>query len=382
MNRIIGAITVAVCVGALPARLDAQAVQAGPVTVTPTGRVQVQFSTTSIGEEDLPVDADAVDPSAFEARRVWLGARLEVDEWITGRLEVDFASGAELRDAWMNLGFHPAFQLRIGQFKKAFSRIELISSSESAPIERGVRIRGLTDALQTFPGNALLPGDQYGILEGLGYVGRDVGISAHGRLGRISYRVGVFDGNGPGRAAATGAMAAAARLAYRPFAGAPLSMAAALSYRQLDLAAGPPDNDVDGTAFEVDVEWGDFGRPGVHLVAEADMGDNLSTDGTFLGGQGVLAYFLPTGTAAREPVFAFLRSLGNDRIQGVEPSFRVGYGDPDTDRDDDHGWLLTPGINLYFSGRNRLMFGWDAFLTGEDTLGAEHAFRAQAQLYF
>jgi hypothetical protein len=38
-------------------------------------------------------------------------------------------------------------------------------------------------------------------------------------------------------------------------------------------------------------------------------------------------------------------------------------------------------VNLYFFGRNRLMFNWDVFLAG-DRFENENALRAQAQFYF
>ena len=40
-------------------------------------------------------------------------------------------------DAWLNLAFSDAAQLRIGHFKKPFSRLELMSSTRILPIEHG-----------------------------------------------------------------------------------------------------------------------------------------------------------------------------------------------------------------------------------------------------
>jgi hypothetical protein len=41
---------------------------------------------------------------------------------------------------------------------------------------------------------------------------------------------------------------------------------------------------------------------------------------------------------------------------------RVSWGDPDGAVEGDEGVLLTPGFNVYFAGRNRLMLNWDVFV--------------------
>jgi hypothetical protein len=91
-----------------------------------------------------------------------------------------------------------------------------------------------------------------------------------------------------------------------------------------------------------------------------------SPDENFLGAQGIVAYFLP---------------LVGKKLEGLEFAGRVSYGDPRGDVDEDEGLLLTPGLNLYFFGRNRLMFNWDFWSAG-DRFESENALRAQAQFYF
>ncbi|HUF05754.1 MAG TPA: hypothetical protein VMP86_00035, partial [Candidatus Binatia bacterium] len=83
-----------------------------------TGRVQVQYNTTSVDDDDLgPGPGPRVASSTFETRRVRLGARVSVEEWITGMAEVELALGnLAMRNVFMNLAFSDGFQLRMGQF--------------------------------------------------------------------------------------------------------------------------------------------------------------------------------------------------------------------------------------------------------------------------
>jgi hypothetical protein len=122
----------------------------------------------------------------------------------------------------------------------------------------------------------------------------------------------------------------------------------------------------EGNAVELDAELGGF-RNGVWILAEMARGTNLATDGKFMGAQGVASYFLRTGSG---------------RIEGIEPVARVSWGDPDDDVEEDAGLLVTPGINLYFFGRNRLMFNWDIYMAQNDAIETQHAGRAQINLHF
>src|SRR5690606_39426924 len=89
-------------------------------------------------------------------------------------------------------------------------------------------------------------------------------------------------------------------------------------------------------------------RPGLHLIAEASMGDlDPFTGAEFTGVQGWLAY--RTGRIA-------------EKLSGIEPLVRVSYGD--TDAGDagavvSGGTLITPGVNFYFGPLNRLMVNYD-----------------------
>ena len=371
MNRHIAAIALATLL-ALPAGGTAQT---NDVRIRVNGRAQVQFNTTSVGEAEAGDPDSEIAGSTFETRRVRLAADLTIRDWITGRVEADFAGGAaRLTDGWLNLGFTDAAQLRIGQFKKPFSLIELTSSTQILPIERGVRIRNLTDALlegaqgdaarlpATF-GEEVIVGEEYEMLAALGYLGREIGAMLHGGSDRFTYGVGVFNGSGAGLRDDNDDKSFAGRATFQPAANRPFVLGAGFSRRETR-AAG---DDLSGTVLGLDAEWGEFRRPGLHVQLDGVLGDNLLPDRDLRGAQGVVAWFAP---------------LAGARAEGVEPLLRASYGDPRTDVDGDEGWLVTPGINLYFFGRNRLMFNWDVYLPSAEWQETQHALRAQAQLHF
>jgi hypothetical protein len=116
----------------------------------------------------------------------------------------------------------------------------------------------------------------------------------------------------------------------------------------------------------VDLELGAFRRDGLHVIAEAVAGDNIPVEESFLAAQAMLSWFRPT----------------RGRVEGIEPLFRVSWGDPNREVEDDAAMLLTPGVNLYFGGRNRLQLNWDFFVPQGDRFETHHALRAQAQMAF
>ncbi|HEY0672245.1 MAG TPA: porin [Longimicrobiales bacterium] len=372
---------IAVC-GAVSAQ--AQTIEAGDVKLRLLGRVQAQFSTTSVDEAELmAAGGEAAAPipaSMFETRRIRFGAELEFKEWLTGKLETEFGMARlQVRDAYLNMGFDPRLELRVGQFKKPFSLLQLTSSSVWPMIERGVRIRGLGETLllqdsladgarvlQTFRGNTVI-GEEQDLLDLFLYQNFELGATIHGKFGGLGYSAGVFNGSGWDRPDDTNDKSFAGRLTYKLPLSIPATIGAGVSHREFRTSSTPTITTRGGTAFEADLEVGAFRRKGLHLLAEVALGDNLQApDDEFLGAQGILSFFQP---------------LDGQKIEGLELAGRASYGDPRRDIEGDSGLLLTPGINLYFFGRNRLMFNWDVFNAG-DRFETENALRAQAQLYF
>lgn len=381
MHGSLRGILIAAWLAAVGPPLSGQTLDFGAGTLRFTGRSQTQFSTTSVDESDIErpgAPHRKIAATAFENRRVRLGVGIEIQDWITGQIEPDFAGGrVQIRNAYMNLGFSDAFELRAGQFKKPFSHLFLTSSLRIIPIERGVRIRGLDELLRadaerrghgrfTEFGGSLLLGEEQQNLAELGYLGYDVGAMAHGRVGRVRYMVGVFNGTGSDARDDNDSKSLAGRVEYRPSGSLPLALGAAASYRDALFPVGSRRTRY-GTAYEVDAEWGGFRRPGFRLQAEAAMGENLAVDERFIAAQLIAAVYRP---------------LAQGRIEGIEPLARVSWGDPSRDRSGDEGLLLTPGLNLYLPGLNRLMVNWDVYLPRGSGLETAHAFRAQAQIAF
>lgn len=362
----------------LAGRTAAQTIEAGPVTVKIGGRINYQFNTTSVDDDDFLESGAQLDPipaSTFEMRRFRLRTNVAFENWLTGELEADFAGGrVQLRNAFINYEIAPAFQVRAGQFKKPFSLLQLTSSSTYPVIERGVRIRGLEEALEiadNFPGaGILIPGqigEEQDLLDQLRYQNYDLGAEVHGSVGRFGYAAGVFNGAGSDRLSQTNDKAFAARGTIALAEANPLVVGFGVS-RSVFPDGLTADDEETGLAWEADLEWGAFRRPGIRVLAEVTSGENeLAGDATFLGAQGVIAFFQP---------------IPHARVEGWEIAARASYGDPRRDVDGDAGLLLTPGINLYFFGRNRLMLNWDVYLPESDRFNDEHALRAQAQIYF
>ena len=357
------------------ARAQAQVIEAGPIVVKLGGRVNYQFNTTSVDDEDLQDDglAAAIPASTFEMRRLRLRTQVAFEDWLTGEVEVDFGGGrVQLRNAFANYAIAPALQIRAGHFKKPFSLLQLTSSSVYPVIERGVRIRGLAEALQVEdqPDPVLQPfaiGEEQDLLDRFRYQSFDLGAEVHGGAGRFDYAVGVFNGAGGDRLGETDDKAFAGRGRIAITENGPLIVGLGVS-RAVFRDGSSANDEATGVAWEADLEWGQFRRPGIHVLAEIASGDNvLAEDATFLGAQGVVAWFQPVDAG---------------RVEGWEIAGRVSYGDPSRNKNGDAGLLLTPGVNLYFFGRNRLMLNWDFYMPESDRFNDEHAFRAQAQIYF
>jgi hypothetical protein len=349
------------------------AAQQSTIQLRTSGFFQTQFTTTTVNEQDVAPAFGEVPLSTFEVRRARIILDATLGDWISGRMQPDFGQGrVRLADAWINFAFARQVELRVGQFKKPFSRIELTSIAALPMIERGLRIRHIDAALLESAARGDMPvpglmrdvpvlGEHYQMLEALLYSGRDLGMALHGRLGPLAYTAGVFNGEGAERRDVTDRKSGAARVWLPASGGRPLSFGAAASYRET--AAG-----VDGFAYQLDAEWGRADAAGLRLLAEAATGENLALPGErFTGAQAVLSYRSPRRGA---------------RLAGVEPLLRVSYGDPSHTRARDEGWLLTPGLNLVLVPRARFSLNWELYLPAAAAVQPASGLRAQAQVAF
>ncbi|HET7229926.1 MAG TPA: porin [Longimicrobium sp.] len=331
-------------------------VTSGAAEIHIGGRIQTQFATSTV---------DTVPATGLELRRLRLEATVKFNDVVSGKIQPDFAPGNRvvMKDAWMRITLDPAFSILAGQAQRPFSLITFTTSTRILPVERGVRIRGLADAW-----------DEFNLLSDLNYSERDVGLQVLGAPKgaplKLTYQAGFF--NGPVRAQARdrNTYQLAARVTATP--AHLLRVGAAWSRRDFVRPSTTPGVTVDvepGNAYEADVEYGSYDSAGVHLVAEATYGDfQPFTGARFLGAQGWLAYRTPE-----------LRG----KVRAVEPLMRVSYGDTNVnDRAVENlgGLLLTPGVNLYLGGLNRVMFNWDFWNAAQGD--SHNSFKAQFQVAF
>lgn len=340
----------------LPALAAAQqegpVLKTGAVEISIGGRVQTQFNTTTV--EDEPATETIL-------RRVRLEASVRVNDWVTGKVQPDFAGDrVRVKDAYLKLELDPALELLAGKAQRPFGLLTQTSSTVILPVERGLRIRGVDGW------------EEQSIVEELEYADRDVGFQVMGDvrgapLG-LSYQAGWFAGPLQDAEGAEDSWQLAARVAVEPVPD--LTLGASWSRRHFGVFDAE-DVVIDteaGQAWALDVEYGGF-DPGLHLLGEAVMGDfDPVTGAEFAGAQGWLAW--RTGAVS-------------ERIAAVEPVLRVSWADPD--RDDvggiaPGGTLVTPGLNLYLGGKNRVMFDYD--LWSPDERDGEGSFKAMFQLAF
>lgn len=340
----------------------AQTVQAGGLELDFTGRVQIQVNTTSVTEDDLG-PGNAPPATALETRRLYFGTAFSYDDWITGVVQADFGGAtAALTDGYINLALSDGFSVRAGQFKQPFGLFELRSNTQILTIERSVRIRGVEDLVG-------VPGETHWLLDESGYLGRQIGVMAHGQAGQVGWAAGVFNGEGTNTREDEGSKAYVGRLTYAL--GAPLVVGGAVSVQPTGQFDANGD-EIQAAAFAVDAEWGEFRGDGLHVMAEVMVGDNpliiVNNDPSrMVGGQVAAAYFMPRD---------------GDRVEGLEPVLRLSWADPNTDVSDDEGLLLTPGINTYFSGRNRFMVNGEVYVPSVTGVDAQYGLVAQFQVYF
>lgn len=325
--------------------------------ITLTGRVHLQWNSTSV---------DGELSNEFLIRRARFTAEVDINDWISGKVQPDFGDGGiSLKDAYLRLSFDPAFRTTIGQFKRPFDLFELTSSTQILVVERAGGVRGV-DACSG-PGGVC---SYSRLTEKLGYSDRDIGVMVDGSFGEgWKYMASVTNGTGGNGEEENDTKSYSGRLGFEPLPD--LAVAAQVGVHDYIDGSGATSSNEYALAFGGDVEWGDFDS-GLHLQAGVTAGDNwLNLDAggdptTFVTAQGIVTYKVP---------------VQNSRIlQAVEPVGRISWADPDTDASSDDGILFTPGIVLFFSGRNKFAVNVDIWAPSEgDT---EFSIKAQSYLHF
>ena len=126
----------------------------------------------------------AQDPGldGFSLHRMRLSLEGEVMKNFQYKLQVDAVRNPILLDAQIDIFFHEAATLRVGQFKVPFSQENLASDADIYTINRAQPV------LKLAPGHDI------------GSSGRDIGAILTGKTSFIEYAVGVFNGAGINKA--------------------------------------------------------------------------------------------------------------------------------------------------------------------------------------
>jgi len=345
-----------------------QVVTADSLRVKLSGRIHVQFATTSVDS----VDGEPEPSSDFVLRRARLTFDMTVNDLVAARIEPDYSTSGgvgrfTLRDAFVRLTFAPSLRATLGQFKRPFDLFQLASTTQFLVAERGGRIRGVRAC------GAFLTVCSYGnVAVGLLYADRDIGLMIDGEAvpRRLRYAVAVTNGEPFFGVESSSGKQVTGRVTAVPITGIAVSVnASSKDYGHPTTAAAR-----HAVGWGGDVEIGDYDG-GLHVQAGLIGGDNwrvarpASEDTTdvvpFLAGQVIATY------RAR---------LAGRWITGLEPAARASWADPNRNLAGDEGWLFTPGVILHFRTRNMFYLNVDVWLPNEgDT---EYALVSQVSINF
>lgn len=123
------------------------------------------------------------DTHGFDIRRVRLAADGALNDQIDFRLQAEYETTVKVIDAFLRWKIASALNVQIGEYKVQYSQETLYGPATWLTIENPAAVARLNG---------------YNDLSGLKANGRDVGVTLYGDLFRrvVSYRVGVFNGNG------------------------------------------------------------------------------------------------------------------------------------------------------------------------------------------
>lgn len=385
MRRVAGVAALAVLLAVAPQGVaqetgDQVKFKSGAMELTFNGRVQVQAGTSSCSEYPVPDDSaceEQVPASDLFLRRVRLTVSGKINDQIDFRIQPDYNKVQELslKDAWGRFTFSKALRLKAGHFKRPFDGFVLVSSTQTLTVERELAIRGI---------DGLLAPNLTSFTTEFDLSDRDVGVELSGSTndGIFSYWVGGFTGNSDLKFQDTNAS--------KQFVGR----------GQLKLGLGPKDLKIAAAAaatdasyesltegmqskyyydYEVFAEWGDFGG-GPHAQMGFVFGDNPLQNAA--GGDIDLEAGEDFASmAAWQTIVGWKFPVGSGNM-AIEPVFRLSWADANTDLDNTEVWGFTPGVQIFFYGRNKLALNWDIANPTYDGLRSENSFKARVQFHF
>lgn len=325
-----------------------------------TGRLHAQAQTSN---------AEAADNmnNSFSIRRARLTAKFKnLTGTMEGKVQFDLGEGGyKLKDGYVELKFNSKYNVKLGQFKKPFSLWELTSSTKTMVIERGNKLLG----------SGWKSTNNIIVKDGL-YAGRDIGLMMHGKMNKLKYSVGVFNGNGynkkkdddNGKLIGGRAVFSASKT---------LAVGAAFSNRTVSEYNSFIDtlkngNSASFQAFGIDMDYGikhKVSKNGLWVQAEFLTGanPNYSDEAKFMGLTFLASYNL--------------KKAEGGAIYSIRPALRIDYSQRNTDDDDTGSILLTPGLDIFFDEFNRLQINLDIVKPQMDGADTEMGIRFQLQMH-
>lgn len=333
---------------AIVAPLTAQEMGArGGSSVTIGARIQAQFEASSVDDT----------PSSFFIRRAWVTMDGRLNDLVTARAQYNI-DGAAVLEAYLELTPSDALQVQLGQFKKAISEAWLVPNAWLPIIERDARVTGVDHC----PGVGGVC--SFGRLtDVLGLDNYEPGILMQGRFGeRFGYRFTLTNGEGIGNRDVNRGKSASGRFSVFPAANSRLS-----AYLALDETLDSHGETMGVPAYGAEVEVGTW-LDGPHLMASAVRGRNwrLNDDAKFSAFQLMAFWYLP---------FA-----AESRFAAIEPMLRFSWVDSGAeDPDAVTGTVVTPGVMVYFVGRNGISTNLDIYTSGDHS---DWSLKVQAFAFF
>ncbi len=332
--KVVAAVVLAMTpAGAAP--IAAQEIRARTGTSLVLGaRVQVQYEAPS---------TEGV-PGTFFIRRAWVTMDGTLNERVAGRVQFN-AQGSSVLEAYLELKPSDAFQLQIGQFKKAMSYFWLAANSDLPLIERDGRVTGVDHC----PGVGSVC--SFGRFTGaLGLDNYEPGVLMTGRFAgrRLGYRFTVTNGEGLSTKDVNTAKSASGRVSVYLADNTRLS-----GYFALDETLDSRGETMNTPAYGAEFEFGTW-RQGPHILVNAIRGRNwkLNDEANFSAFQLMALWYraLPEETG----------------LSGIEPLLRISWADSGAEgAAEATGTVITPGVMFYAAGRNGISTNVDVYRSGD-----------------
>ena len=302
-----------------------------------TGFIQPRWEYTN--------QTNALPSNSFRLRRAEIGIKPSLNARIKSTVVADFVPTAlSIKDVYFDFLLNPKgfFTLRMGQWKKPFSREELRSSSAILMVDRGRM------------DSALGP-------SGLAFLERDMGVAVLGDFYEnhvpFEYQFGIFNGNGNNVNADTDNWKSyVGRIEFVPVAG--LSIGANFNVNDLGVnkasgaadTLGYPGNQAHFKAKALGVD-AKIQKLGFILEAEYRSADNWkggaigATAASSIRGKTLITPGLTTRGVCATMVYK--ATTNNPSVPYVEPGFRVETYDPNTHVANDGSTFITICLGIY-----------------------------------